>query len=310
MKVSVDLLTYNHEKFIAHALDSILMQQVDFDYEIVIGEDCSTDNTRNIVIDYQKRHPDKIRLLLHEKNVGSINNDIQVLKTCQGEYIAWLEGDDYWTSPHKLRKQVEYLDKHQGCSACFHPVTVFYENGSVEPYLSPCCSNRRRELSLEDLLESTTITTCSIMFRKSKLDESLIDVYSESVFGDWEFFIFLAQRGSIGYVDEAMAAYRKHNGGIYTGASSLNKLKDRIEMFKNLNAYLKFKYNKTYKELISQCNYALAIEYASSNNLSDARTHFIKSVFECLFNQRISRKDLFKLFVKLYVPPIYRLMGI
>src|SRR3712207_1086613 len=102
MKVSVLMLAYNHEKFIAQALDSALMQQVNFDYEIVIGEDCSTDNTRDILIRYQKEYPHRIRLLLPEKNLGMHDNLIQTFKACRGDYIAFLEGDDYWTSPNKL----------------------------------------------------------------------------------------------------------------------------------------------------------------------------------------------------------------
>ena len=106
MKVSIAMVTYNHEKFIAKALDSVLMQRTDFDYEIVIGEDCSSDNTRNIVIEYKRRYPDNIVLFLNEKNLGMYGNCSQVFQACQGEYIAVLEGDDYWTSPDKLQKQV------------------------------------------------------------------------------------------------------------------------------------------------------------------------------------------------------------
>ena len=309
MKVSVYMLTYNHEKFIVQAIESVLMQQVNVEYEFVIGEDCSTDNTRDIVIHYHKKHPNKIRLLLHETNVGAINNDIQVLKACHGEYIAFLEGDDYWTSPHKLQNQVDYLDNHPDHSACFHAVTEFYEDGSQQDCITPY-PTYRRELFLEDLLLSTTITPCSIMFRQSILSKSFLDLYSTSVIGDWEFFIYTAQQGRIGYIDEVMAAYRIHTGGSYTGSNPLKKLKDRIEMFNNLNAYLKFKYNTTYKELISQCHHALVIEYIHRNNLSDARTHFKRSVVECPFNPRISRKDLIKMFVRLYVPAAYKRMGL
>lgn len=114
MKVSVLMITYNHEKFIAQAIDSILMQQVNFDYEIVIGEDCSTDGTRAIVIQYQKEYPDKIRLLLPEENLGMHKNFVQTFRACQGEYIALLEGDDYWTSPRKLQKQVDFFRLSSG----------------------------------------------------------------------------------------------------------------------------------------------------------------------------------------------------
>ena len=90
IKASVLMVTYNHQEFIAQALDSVLMQEVDFEYEIIIGEDCSTDNTRQIVIDYQRKYPDKIRLLLPEVNLGAHENFIATYKACNGKYIALL----------------------------------------------------------------------------------------------------------------------------------------------------------------------------------------------------------------------------
>ena len=218
-------------------------------------------------------------------------------------------GDDHWISPHKLQQQVDFLDNHSDYSACFHAVTEFYEDGSQEDCITPY-PKYRRELFLEDLIESTTITPCSMMFRQSILSKSFLDLYATSIIGDWEFVIYTAQQGRIGYIDEVMAAYRIHTGGSYTGSSPFKKLKDRIEMFNKLNAYLKFKYNKTYKELISQCYHALAIEYIYRNNLSDARTHFTKSVVECPLNPRISRKDLVKMVIRLFVPAAYKRMGI
>ena len=123
MKVSVTIITYNHEKFIRKTLDSVLMQKVNFQYEIVIGEDCSTDNTKKILLEYQNKHPGKIRLLLAENNQGLVRNFMQTYRACKGEYIATLDGDDYWISSRKLQKQVDFLDRHGDFSMCFHPVT-------------------------------------------------------------------------------------------------------------------------------------------------------------------------------------------
>ena len=311
MKVSVRMLTYNIEKFVAQALESVLMQKVDFDYEIVIGEDCSTDNTRNIVMDYHNKYPDKIRLLLNDANVGVIHNDIQVFSVCKGKYIALLDGDDYWSSPHKLQKQVEYLDNHPECSACFHLVTDFYEDGSQAPLITPP-HFYRKVLCLKDFLECPITPTSSVMFRKGILDKSFLSMYSTSLMGpgDWVFILLAAQRGHIGYLDEVMGAYRIHSGGLISGAGFVEILKDRIEMFKKLDAYLNFEYHRTYKELISHCHYVFAREYANIDRLSDARTQFIKSVLECPFNQRISYKDFIKISLRLYVPPLFELMGL
>src|SRR5438132_1821213 len=102
MKLSVMMITYNHERFIAQALDSILAQRVNFDYEIVIGEDCSTDGTRDILMDFHRRYPDRIVLLLRDHNLGVMRNFEATLGACRGRYLALLEVDDYWTSENKL----------------------------------------------------------------------------------------------------------------------------------------------------------------------------------------------------------------
>ncbi|MDQ3815609.1 MAG: glycosyltransferase family 2 protein, partial [Armatimonadota bacterium] len=129
MKVSIVMVTYNHEKYIAQAVESVLMQETNFDYELIIGEDCSQDKTRAIVMDFQRRFPERIRLLLPEKNLGGSGktNFLQTLAAAQGQYVALLEGDDYWTSPHKLQKQVDFLDSHPECAICFHKSNMLYE---------------------------------------------------------------------------------------------------------------------------------------------------------------------------------------
>lgn len=99
--VSICMITYNHEPFIREAIEGVLMQQSTFPYELVIGEDYSTDRTRDICIEYQQKHPDKIRLLLNEKNLGVMPNFIQTLNACSSKYIALCEGEDYWTDPLK-----------------------------------------------------------------------------------------------------------------------------------------------------------------------------------------------------------------
>ena len=110
IKVSIAMITYNHERFLKEALDSILCQKTNFPFEVVIGEDCSMDNTRKIVQEYEEKYPDIIKPLYHKKNKGMIGNVYEVLMNCTGEYIAFLEGDDYWTDINKLQKQVDFLD--------------------------------------------------------------------------------------------------------------------------------------------------------------------------------------------------------
>src|SRR6478752_3440632 len=109
-KVSVCIPTYNHEAYIAQAVESVLEQRTNFGVEVLIGEDCSTDRTRQIICELAARHPDKIRLRLAEKNQGAGRNFADLFEHCRGEYVVILEGDDYWTSPNKLQIQVDTLD--------------------------------------------------------------------------------------------------------------------------------------------------------------------------------------------------------
>ena len=111
--LSVVFITYNHERYIRQALDSVLMQKTDFPFEIVVGEDCSTDHTRDILNEYKEKYPDQIRLLYREKNLGRPTlNVYQTAMECKGKYMAFLEGDDFWTDPEKLQKQVRFLEEH------------------------------------------------------------------------------------------------------------------------------------------------------------------------------------------------------
>lgn len=120
-KISVALVTYNHAAYIAQALDSIFAQQFDSPWELVVGDDVSTDGTREIIATYAARHHEVIRVLDSETNVGMHRNFLRTLAACHGELVAILEGDDVWTAPHKLRTQQAFLDEHHGCPACFHP---------------------------------------------------------------------------------------------------------------------------------------------------------------------------------------------
>ncbi|MFV0363046.1 MAG: glycosyltransferase family 2 protein [Suipraeoptans sp.] len=112
MKVSIVMLAYNHERFIAKALDSVLMQKTTYDYELIVGEDCSTDGTREIVHSYEDKFKGRLKPIYNEKNIGMIKNLMSCFDMCSGEYIAMLEGDDLWISPDKLQKQVDFLENN------------------------------------------------------------------------------------------------------------------------------------------------------------------------------------------------------
>ena len=167
-KASVMLKAYNHERFIAQAIESALAQQTTFPVEILVGEDCSTDRTREIVMEYSARHADRIRVLAHERNrLGMVRNTLTLCGVPR-EYVAWLDGDDYWISPDKLQRQVDFLDSHRDHALCFHDSLVIKPDGSQ--VRSPA-SHGREGCTVETMFLWPLGSASSCVFRK------VIDVF-------------------------------------------------------------------------------------------------------------------------------------
>ncbi|MEN9612589.1 MAG: hypothetical protein RLZZ628_3403 [Bacteroidota bacterium] len=253
-KVSVCVPTFNHEKFIRQTLDGALMQQTNFDFEIVIGDDASTDNNQQIIQEYVDKYPNIIRAFLHKENqgpkepkeFGGRNNVLGLLKACKGSYVALCEGDDYWTDPHKLQKQVDFMDANPDYAISHHNMQVIYEDGSPEHFFND--KNQKTTSSIVDVLEDRWfIATAATLYRNIFLENDFADWHSRAAAGDWALVIQLAATGKIHYFSEAMGVYRKHRGGLSNVQSSTNLyfLKNRKQMFSEVNEWLDFKYEST-----------------------------------------------------------------
>lgn len=305
MKVNVLMVTYNHEKFIAQAIESALMQKTNFEYEIVIGEDRSTDRTRDIVVDFQRRFPDKIRLILHEKNVGGRKNFERTLAACRGEYVALLEGDDFWVSAEKLQKQVDFLDEHPEYSLCSHPVNVFYEGeGPERNYIWP---QRHRESStVKDLIEDLYFHTCSVMIRSAHLP-----VYppwmSSLKMGDYPLFILTAERGPIAQIKDVMGSYRLHIGGIWSCSDDMTRYEENIKMYHCINKHFRFKYARIIRPVLADLYFKAAVVHDQAGRLDRARSFIAKNIKIQLLNQRMPSLNQFKMLARLYFPSFYNL---
>jgi glycosyltransferase involved in cell wall biosynthesis len=231
VKVSVHMPAYNHEKYIAEALDSALMQEADFPWEIVIGEDCSTDGTRAVARRYATRYPERIRLIENERNLGIWENDQVIIAACRGEYIAWLESDDLWTAPDKLQRQVELLDANPTYSACFHRASCITDS---EP---PSTWRGRPErvkptFEVDDLLEQGHfIPSCTGVFRAGLVREPLTWTRG-TPFLETAYAIRFALSGPIAYIDADMATYRYHASGVYGRADKVQNIRNAIEAHK------------------------------------------------------------------------------
>ena len=241
-KVSVLMVTYNHERFIAQAVGSALAQVTSFPVEVVIGEDCSTDRTREILQEMQRTNRKKIRLLLHPKNVGGPANVAATFADCHGDYVAMLEGDDSWTDPCKLQKQVDALDAHPHWSACFHITRRVYTDSTRAPELFPP-DWTKTEATIDDLFKNNFICTCSLVFR-NRLFGPLPAWHARITPGDWAIGLLCADRGPIGCLPDVMADYRIHPQGLWTQKSQEFQIREALRMLSYVDHHFQGKYQQ------------------------------------------------------------------
>lgn len=238
--VSVHMITYNHEPYIRQAIEGVMMQKTDFELELVIGEDASTDRTREICFEYQKRYPDKIRVLWWHENLRKVNhpagaNGIRTRVHCRGEFIAFCEGDDYWIDPLKLQKQVAVMRENPRVGLCFCGSQTLHENGKVSHWqdgyygFSPGLISGRRFFLCNLYSDNPRrppkaaqfIMTATMLFRKSVYLEARkrfeIFVWRLAL-GDITFRLGLSALSDVYYLRDEMSVYRKTR----TGVSSTN----------------------------------------------------------------------------------------
>jgi glycosyltransferase involved in cell wall biosynthesis len=252
------LNTYNQAGFVEQAIESALTQELDHRYEIVIVDDCSTDGTREIVRGYATDHPEQIRVVLLNQNVGRCASRARGIRESRGRYIALLDGDDYWTSPHKLRKQIEFLDSRPECAICFHNVTVVYDDRHRQPHPfhtgnpSQRISERMPQeiTSLEQIAVGNFMQTSAVMLRNGLIAEFpawYFDGRVDRGFDDWALYVLAAEHGDIGYLDEILSAYRVHGGGAWSDGLSHfrdpNDLLDIIWIHDAINEHLELRYD-------------------------------------------------------------------
>ena len=233
--LSVCCITYNHEKYINEAIDSFLMQETDFPFEIVIGEDCSTDNTRKIVEKYKEMYPNIIKLIVSENNVGMQANGQRTMDACKGEYIAACEGDDYWTDKNKLQIQKDFLESNPEYIICYTDVEAFNENGIIQDYIG----GATKDLTADELKKATPINTLTTMYRNIMKDKFSAE-FKASKYGDLFIWSILGYYGNGKFLPQIKPArYRIHSGGVHSGTSQIDKYDNTLITYALLLSYHK-----------------------------------------------------------------------
>ncbi|MES1046061.1 glycosyltransferase [Heyndrickxia oleronia] len=307
--VSILCMTYNHELYIEDAIEGFLQQKTNYDVEIIIGEDCSTDNTRKIVKKYMNEYPGKIKMITSDHNVGMNKNAQRLIESSRGKYIAICEGDDYWTDPFKLQKQIDYMEEHPECSLCFHAAEIVInkekQTGNlVRPY------NNNKICPTEDIIlgGGGFCPTASLLFPR-RIIEHLPAFFQKAHVGDYPLQMWTACQGYAYYMDEIMAAYRIGNQSSWTNQliregdlkEKLIKVKmGDIQLLKEFNRTTDNKYNPVIEETILKREFEILL---LQHNLRKLKT----TKYKILYTQLTTIEKL-KLLTKFYFPRAYRAM--
>lgn len=259
-KISILIITYNHEKYIEECLDSIINQKLEYDYEIIIGEDNSPDKSREILKKYERKYPNIITCIYRDENIGACNNLYDILVKARGEYILIIEGDDYISNPQKLKKQVEMLDNNTGIIGCYHIVEDIQLNKLIRTYPSSEILNTNKEKDLKSPVELLKMLRKfsfigilhinSIMFRNT-IDFSQQTIKeiltSTKMIGDILIQLILLQNGELKFLEEKMSVHRRIvevNGTSFSSQKFGFIYNDYIKALESIKLYLSSCYEK------------------------------------------------------------------
>lgn len=214
IKVVIKCITYNHEPYIRQCLDGFVMQKTNFQFVAIVHDDCSLDRTTDVIHEYEKKYPNIIIPIYetenqyHKGTLGQIMND--AVTASGAEYVALCEGDDYWTDPYKLQKQVDFLDTHPEYVICAHNAYQHFSNNLWKLFVNP--NYREHDICLSEMLAKWHTPTASLIYRKDVLDK--VPATKSYPNGDYYLMLRLLSQGKFYYDPSVMSVYRMHNDSV------------------------------------------------------------------------------------------------
>lgn len=307
--VSVSCTTFNHEKYIRQCLESLLMQKTNFKYEIIVHDDASTDNTANIIREYEKKYPEIIKPIYQLENQYSKGVPIAssfIIPKIKGKYVAHCEGDDFWTDPYKLQKQLDIMEENPDCTICVHRVKDYYENGEVSDKEHPNFNLNECKLNLGEYLElaaennSYPFQTTSYFVRADiKKDYAFNppEFISKFRVGDIPTLLFALTKGNMYYLNISMSGYRLQAKGSWSSQNAtntrrrVNHLSNLVDGYTSFNKFTNNEYARYIEDICEKDEFLIAL-------LSKEYKTCLSKKYRKYFNEYLSKKE--KLAVIIY----------
>lgn len=250
LKLNVVLVTYNHALYIEECVKSILMQKTDFKFNVIVADDKSTDNNVDIIRKCASGSNIEFIYLEDQENLGINKNYIRAHNACNAEYVAFMEGDDFWTDTKRLQKHVDFLDNHLECTMSFNGfIAADYENAIFTANLEPLSdiSESFTYLRIEDILNQGGPGYSTCVYRKSVLDKLRNDYFDNNIRSDWTLSIMAATCGLVAFQNEIMNVYRLHSGGLWTSLDTKQKTEQILLILDKMDIYT----DKRFSDLFS-----------------------------------------------------------
>ena len=296
--VSVIVPTYNHQKYIQQCLQGIVAQQTNFNFEIIVGDDFSTDSNREKVMEVAIKHPDKFKILFHNKNLGpkefpGKNNSIECVRAATGKYLAFCEGDDYWTDKNKLQKQADFLEQNPDYNLCYHKVAVTTEN--EEMVFNAADEGAPKDTTtIKDLLANGNYIHTPSVFYRNPFVKDFPDWYYKMSAGDFALYLLAVKDKKIKFLPEAMAVYHVHSQGQWGAKSHVENYKKEIKsllfILEPFSEYKQIICNAIYDRYLS-----IAGEYRTNGDAAETLKIELKTMMFCLRYGFQSKRNHFSL---------------
>lgn len=291
MFLSICCVTYNHKRYIAHAIEGFLSQKTDFDFEIIIADDASTDGTTEIIKEYERKYPDLIRGIYQSENQyskGILPYPNIVWPDAKGKYVALCEGDDYWTDPHKLQKQVDFIENNEEYIACSHESIIEYDEEFKLPNIKcsiaklPYSKNKNvvNDYTFYEVTNTVLFQSSALIFRN--ITTELPEICYKNHLWDVALFLVLSGKGKIKFFKEPMSIYRKHKNSLTLSSdifkNRINYLNNIIRVYNDINKYFDYMYNNIVQDWVTVFYLELWLLYKKRNDKSNASFNLQKAL--------------------------------